>query len=56
LDSKLYNFETDIFEVTAMKTSLEAELEDKALECHELKVLNDMFLGKLQKAEADHIR
>ena len=55
LHSKLDNFETDLLEVTAMKTRLEAELEGKALECHELKVSNNMFPEKLQKAEADHI-
>ena len=55
LHSKLDNFETDLLEVTAMKTRLEAELEGKTLECHELKVSNNMFPEKLQKAEADHI-
>ena len=55
LHSKLDNFETDLFEVTAMKTSLADELEETVVECHELKVSNNMFLEKLQKAEADHI-
>jgi hypothetical protein len=54
LHSKLDNFETDLFEVNAMKTNLADELEEKVVECHELKVSNNMFPEKLQKAEADH--
>ena len=38
------------------KVNLEAEIEEKYLECHELQVTNEMLEEKLQKAEAESSR